>query len=319
MRKNDFRILFMGTPYFAAYNLEYLLKHDYNIVGVVTAPDKKAGRGLKIKESEVKKTAQKYNLPILQPQKLKNPDFVRDIKELNPHLIIVVAFRMLPKEVWQFPPYGTINLHASLLPNYRGAAPINWAIINGEKETGVTTFFINENIDTGNILLQEKVNISPEETAGSLHDKLMETGAELLEKTVDKIMNGDIIPIPQDEISLSEIKFAPKIFKEDCKINWKNNTQQIYNFIRGLSPYPGAWSNIKINEKETEAKILYASAIYGKDKNIMSGEIKIENGILHIATTDGYIVPIEIKLASKKAMDNRAFINGYKKSKLFFY
>ena len=247
MSGKGLRIVFMGTPGFAVATLKAIVEAEYNIVGVITAPDKPAGRGRKIQESEVKKYALDKGLKILQPEKLKNPEFIAELESLKPDLQIVVAFRMLPEIVWQIPKIGTFNLHGSLLPQYRGAAPINWAVINGEKATGLTTFLIDKEIDTGRILLQKEVEILNIDSAGSLHDKMMIIGAELVKETVELIATGDFNAKPQEAFfaNAEELKHAPKIFKEDCKIDWSRDASQIYNFIRGLSPFPGAWTSLK--------------------------------------------------------------------------
>jgi methionyl-tRNA formyltransferase len=241
---NDLRIVFMGTPEFAVSSLDRLLSAGYNIVAVVTAPDKPAGRGLTLHQSDVKKYALSKGLKILQPEKLRDPDFIEKLTALKPDLQIVVAFRMLPEVIWKLPSLGTFNIHASLLPQYRGAAPINWAIINGEMETGVTTFFLNEKIDAGNIILSETVQISPDENAGELHDRLMHTGADLVVKTIQSIQQNSYKTTEQEKLTIDNIKSAPKIFKQDCKIDWSKSNDNVYNFIRGLSPYPGAFTEI---------------------------------------------------------------------------
>ena len=237
------RIIFMGTPQFAVPSLHKLYEAGYDIGGVVTAPDKPAGRGMQLTESAVKKYAIGKNIKILQPEKLKDPAFIAELKSLNADVQVVVAFRMLPEIVWDMPPMGTINLHGSLLPQYRGAAPINWAIINGEKETGVATFMLQHEIDTGNILLQEKININDDETAGTLHDTMMDAGAELLLKTIKELEKGNLKEVEQPYISNMDIlHHAPKIFTETCEINWNKSVDEIYNLIRGLSPYPAAFT-----------------------------------------------------------------------------
>ena len=236
------RIIFMGTPEFAVPSLNKLYEAGYDIVAVVTAPDKPAGRGMRLTQSAVKKYALEKNLKILQPEKLKNPSFIEELQSLKADVQVVVAFRMLPEVIWNMPPLGTINLHASLLPQYRGAAPINWAIINGEKQTGVTTFKLQHEIDTGNILLQEKINIADDETAGSLHDKMMIAGAELLLKTINQLEAGTLQEIAQSNVPVSPLLHAPKIFTETCEINWNNEVNEIYDLIRGLSPYPAAFT-----------------------------------------------------------------------------
>lgn len=245
----------MGTPGFAVTSLDALVKSGANIVAVVTAPDKPAGRGLSVKEPEVKQYAVAHNLKVLQPEKLKSPDFINTLQNLQPDLAVVVAFRMLPEIIWSLPKNGTINLHASLLPQYRGAAPINWAIMNGETKTGVTTFFIEKEIDTGKVIARKEVEILPDDTAGTLHDKLAEVGALLLTQTVESIQNNSYTSIPQ-EITEQQLKMAPKIFRDDCRINWNRPVADVYNFIRGLSPYPGAWTIIKTGDDEKILKIL---------------------------------------------------------------
>jgi len=249
----DLKIVFMGTPHFAVSILKVLVEHNYNITGVITAPDKPAGRGRKLQQSAVKDYALSVGLPVLQPTNLKDLDFIEELISLKANLQIVVAFRMLPRVVWEIPEYGTFNLHASLLPNYRGAAPINWAIINGEEKRGVTTFFIDEKIDTGEIILQEEIEIDKTETAGELHDKLMGLGSKVVLQTVSLIENGDAQT--QKQIENKNIKTAYKIFKDTCKIDWSKNIQDIYNLIRGLSPYPTAWSSLINNEEEISIKI----------------------------------------------------------------
>ena len=305
------RIVFMGTPEFAVASLDKLFEAGYNIVGVVTAPDKPAGRGMKLSESAVKKYAAEKNLRILQPVKLKAPDFIEELSSLKADVQVVVAFRMLPEVVWNMPPMGTINLHASLLPQYRGAAPINWAIINGEKETGVTTFKLQQEIDTGNILLQERISISPDETAGTLHDRMMETGADLLLKTIQQLEAGTLKEIPQHSpspISNLPLHRAPKIFPPDCEINWNQPTDKTYNFIRGLSPYPAAFTYLK----GKKLKIFSAEKEPGNDKNKPGAIITDYKSYLKFATSDGYIELREIQLEGKKRMNIEDFLRGWR-------
>jgi len=304
----DLRIVFMGTPDFAVATLKTLVENNFNIVGVITAPDKPAGRGQKLNESAVKQFAVSQNLTVLQPANLKNDDFLNELKKLNANLQIVVAFRMLPKVVWQMPEYGTFNLHASLLPNYRGAAPINWAIINGETKTGVSTFFIDEKIDTGDMILQENININPEENTGSLHDKLMLIGSELVLKTVNLIQNGAVKTIPQTESS--NIKTAYKLDRDNCKIDWNDSLENIYNLIRGLSPYPAAWCSLLNGNDTLDIKI------YSADKEQLSHENAIGTIIstkkeLKVAVSNGYIIIKELKLPGKRTMDVKSLLNGY--------
>jgi methionyl-tRNA formyltransferase len=305
---SELRIVFMGTPDFAVATLKALVENNYNIVGVITAPDRPAGRGRKLNESAVKVYAKSKGLTILQPTNLKNEEFLKALKALRANLQIVVAFRMLPKVVWQMPVKGTFNLHASLLPNYRGAAPINWAIINGETKTGVSTFFIDEKIDTGDMILQEESEILPEEDAGSLHDKLMAIGSQLVLKTVSLIEMGQVETIPQRETK--DIKTAYKLNKENCKINWKQSLDHIYNLIRGLSPYPAAWSQLINGEEKLDVKIMKV------EKELIShslpvGKIITTKKELKVAVTNGYIIIKEIKLPGKRAMDVKSLLNGY--------
>ncbi len=302
------RIVFMGTPPFAVASLKALLNAGYNIVGVVTAPDKPAGRGQKINQSAVKIFATENNLNVLQPEKLKHPEFLAQLKALNADVQIVVAFRMLPEIVWAMPAKGTINLHGSLLPQYRGAAPINWAIINGEKESGVTTFLLLQEIDTGNILFLEKVAIANNTTAGQLHDELMEVGAVLIVKTVKAIETGNYVEQTQDAFNPDELKHAPKIFKENCLINWENTNAQVHNLIRGLSPFPTAYTYI--NDKilkifETEKEDI--------TPNILPGNYLTDGKtFLKFATANGYLLLKDVQLEGKKRMAIADFLRGIK-------
>ena len=303
----DLRIVFMGTPDFAVTILKHLVENNYNIVGVITAPDKPAGRGRKLNESAVKKYAQSKELTILQPRNLKNTAFHHDLEELNADLQIIVAFRMLPKAVWKMPNLGTFNLHASLLPAYRGAAPIHWAIINGEIKTGVTTFFIDDKIDTGEIILQKEIAINIDETVGSLHDKLMFSGANLVTKTVDLISEGSITTSKQPEL---EEKSAPKLNPENTKIDWSDSLNTIYNKIRGLNPFPAAWTSIKNEEEEITAKI-YAIRKEVNEHHYKLGRIITSKKELKVAVTGGFIIIDEIKVSGKKKMDAKSLLNGY--------
>jgi methionyl-tRNA formyltransferase len=302
----NLRIIFMGTPEFAVPSLDLLYKEGYDIVGVVTAPDKPAGRGMKLSESEVKKYAVANNLKVFQPEKLKHPDFIEQLRELNADLQVVVAFRMLPELVWNMPPLGTINLHASLLPQYRGAAPINWAIINGEKETGVTTFKLQHEIDTGNILLREKIKITDDETAGSLHDKMKAFGAKVLLRTVQQLHNGTLQEHPQRHSS--KLCPAPKIFPEDCKINWNQEVAEINNFIRGLSPYPTTFTFL--NGKKL--KIFSAEIEQFPGLDIPGNFITDRKSYLKFAARDGYISVKELQLEGKKRMRVADFLRGWR-------
>ncbi|MCB0502433.1 MAG: methionyl-tRNA formyltransferase [Bacteroidetes bacterium] len=298
------RIVFMGTPDFAVASLDILVQHNYNVVGVITAPDRKAGRGRQVSTSAVKNYALANGLNILQPTNLKHPDFLKELADLKADLQIVVAFRMLPEVVWSMPSKGTFNLHASLLPQYRGAAPINWAVINGEKETGVTTFFIDHKIDTGDLLFQEKVAIQPDETAGQLHDKLMTIGAALVLKTVRAIEQDNIHPIPQRQVTDS--KHAPKLFKEDGLIDWTQTTEQIYNKIRGLSPYPAAYTYL--NDKLLK---IYETGFQHTIHNFIPGTIESDGKTyLRFYTVDGYIDLLQLQLEGKKRMVIEDFLRG---------
>ncbi len=306
----DLRIVFYGTPQFAKTTLEHIVNAGYNVVAVVTAPDRPAGRGRHLKESEVKKFAIKKGLKVLQPGNLKSEDFIAELRAVNLNLQVVVAFRMLPKIVWQMPQYGTFNLHASLLPDYRGAAPVNWAIINGETVTGVTTFFIDDKIDTGNIILQEKAAISPDDTAGILHDTLMILGSKLVLKTIALIEGGDVKTQPQEQLVTSTLKLAPKIFKDTCKINWHQSMIDIYNKIRGLSPYPGAFTTINNGEEIVNLKI-YAAEMLLKPHDFSVGSVIQKGKELLIAVDKGFVKIMELQLAGKRKMPTKNLLNGY--------
>ncbi|WP_310994119.1 methionyl-tRNA formyltransferase [Aequorivita marina] len=302
------RIVFMGTPEFAVGVLEKMIASGKNVVGVITAPDRPAGRGRKLMASAVKKYAISENLPVLQPTNLKEKAFLKELKALNANLQVVVAFRMLPKQVWQMPEYGTFNLHASLLPQYRGAAPINWAIINMEEKTGVTTFFIDEKIDTGEIIANKPVLIKNDETAETLHDKLMATGSNLVLETLTLIESGQANPKPQPQNNA--LKDAPKLTPENTRIDWQKPGAQIEAFIRGLTPYPVAWSILLNTGEKLKAKIY--SADFEKvqhDKTI--GQIETSKKELKVACLDGYIRIKEIQLPGKRKMEVSALLNGY--------
>lgn len=303
----DLRIIFMGTPEFAVAGLDALVKAGCNVVGVITAPDKQAGRGLQLQQSAVKKYAVDNNLHILQPEKLKDPAFIEALKELKADVQAVVAFRMLPEIVWNMPALGTINVHGSLLPQYRGAAPINWAVINGEKFTGVTTFKLKQEIDTGNILLSEKIAIEEDDNAGTVHDKLKEVGAALLFKTILLVADDKLVEIPQQE-SVEEIKHAPKLFTETGNIDWNKNVEEIYNLIRGLSPYPAAYT--KLHNKTL--KIFAGEKLLDKP-DISPGTFKTdEKNFLRFAGANGYINVTTIQLEGKKKMEIKEFLRGYR-------
>jgi methionyl-tRNA formyltransferase len=303
----DIRIVFMGTPDFAVTILKHLVDNNYNVVGVITAADKPAGRGRKLNESSVKKYALTQNLKILQPTNLKNEAFLNDLKNLNANLQIVVAFRMLPKVVWQMPEYGTFNLHASLLPDYRGAAPIHWAIINGETKTGVSTFFIDDKIDTGEIILQEEIPVLNDETVGTLHDKLMFLGASLVAKTVTLIAEDNIKTKKQPEL---EEKSAPKLHSENTRIDWSLSLDTIYNKIRGLNPFPSAWTILLNNEEEISAKIYEVEKVE-ESHNLEAGSIITSKKEMKVAVANGFINIKGIKLAGKKKMDAVSLLNGF--------
>ena len=306
-KKREMRIVFMGTPQFAVTILDHIVKKGYNVVGVITAPDKPAGRGRKINTSAVKDYALENNLNLLQPTNLKNESFLTQLKELNANLQVVVAFRMLPKVVWQMPEFGTFNLHASLLPEYRGAAPINWAIINGDKKTGVTTFFIDEKIDTGEIILQKEIKISSTENVGSLHDKLMVLGAKLVSKTIKKISLNKISTKPQPNKDLKE---APKLNKDNCQINWNQKIKKIYNHIRGLDPYPLAWTTLYNDKEEFQVKVYKAKKEKIKHNDTI-GKIIFTKKELKVAAKNGYIHIEELKMQGKRKMDSISFLNGF--------
>lgn len=301
------RIVFMGTPDFAVGILDEILNKGYEVVGVITAADKPAGRGQKLNESAIKKYALEKGLPILQPTNLKSEDFLKQLKELNANLQVVVAFRMLPKMVWDMPKFGTFNLHASLLPDYRGAAPINWAIINGEEKTGVTTFFLDEKIDTGQIILQQETDILPNETAGELHDKLMVLGAKTVIETLNIIEKNQVVTKNQP---VEDTKTAYKLNKENCRIDWNNSTQKVYDHIRGLHPYPSAWSLLNHNGKELNVKIYSIEKETINHSNLIGKIITDNKKELKVATKDGYIKILEMQLPGKKRMKMYEILNG---------
>ncbi len=308
------RIIFMGTPEFAVASLEILIKNKYHVVAVVTSPDKPAGRGQQIQQSAVKEFALQHNLKVLQPANLKDESFLNELKALKPDLQIVVAFRMLPETVWNLPPLGTYNIHASLLPNYRGAAPINWAIINGEKETGVTSFKLKHEIDTGSILLQEKVSIGDEMNVGELYHVLMQTGADLLLRSIKKIEEGKIVLTEQNKLLKSgeEAKHAPKLFKENCKIDWSKRGKDIHNLIRGLSPYPCAWTELNSSNETKTAFKIFASKFQEEKHELKNGHILSDKKIiLKVACTGGFIHITELQMAGKKKLHVTEFLKGF--------
>lgn len=303
-------IVFMGTPAFAVASLSALLAAKMNVVGVVTAPDKPGGRGMQLQQSAVKQFAITHNLPLLQPEKLKSPEFFEALSIWKPDLQVVVAFRMLPEKIWSFPPMGTLNVHGSLLPQYRGAAPINWAIMNGEKETGVTTFQLQHAIDTGDILLQDRIAIFENMTAGELHDTMMEVGAHLLVKTLNGMINNSISSVPQSEtVSGVEIKHAPKIFTKDCEINWELSVEKVHNHIRGLAPFPGA-----ITKVDGKIVKLYSTNIVHEIPNELPGTFVTDgNTFAKFACKNGYLNINDIQWEGKKRMPIADFLRGYRK------
>ena len=314
--KESLRIVFFGTPDFAVESLRRLVEGGYNIVGVVTMPDKEAGRGHKLLQSPVKQYAIEHGLRLLQPERLKNPQFVEELRSLKADLQIVIAFRMLPEVVWNMPPLGTFNLHASLLPKYRGAAPINWAVINGETETGVTTFFLKHEIDTGDIIQQRRIPIGDNDNVGIVHDKLMMMGADMVIETVDAIINGTVKPIPQDELCKAgtEASPAPKIFKDTCKIDWEKTMHEVRNLVRGLSPYPAAWTEITDSTGITHtAKIFEVSLTDEPQAGRPAGEMwSDKSGRLLVACRDGVISIDQLQLAGKKRMSAADFLRGFR-------
>ena len=315
MTGKELRIVFMGTPGFAVASLRALVENGYKVVGVITAPDKPAGRGKKLTESEVKKYAVEMGLKVLQPEKLKNPEFLEELKSLQSDLQVVVAFRMLPEAVWNMPRLGTFNLHASLLPQYRGAAPLNWAIINGENKTGVTTFLLDHKIDTGKILFCREVQLGNNDKVGDLHDRLMEIGAELVLETVEALAKGNVKPIPQSDIlDDTKIKHAPKIFKEDCKIDWTKDVETVRNLIRGLSPFPAAWANLvhKESGRTISCKIFFAEPVIA-DETTKPGTIDSDDETyLNVACGGGWIEITDLQLSGKKRIETADFLRGFR-------
>lgn len=313
MNKEELRIVYMGTPDFAVESLRRLVENGYNIVGVVTMPDKPVGRHqTELSLSPVKQYAMQKGLPILQPEKLKDPVFIEELRSLKADLQIVVAFRMLPEVVWNMPRLGTFNLHAAMLPQYRGAAPINWAIINGDTTTGVTTFFLDHNIDTGRIIRCESTPISDTDNAGDVHDKLMVLGARLVTETVDDILSGHVSPIPQDELpDCSPLKPAPKIFKETCRINWRQDVKQVYDFIRGLSPHPAAWTTLLNGNRHITIKIYETEKEFCTHDSPCGSVISNGRNVFKVALKDGYLHLKVLQLAGKKRMSVVEFLRGF--------
>ncbi|MBO7243635.1 MAG: methionyl-tRNA formyltransferase [Alistipes sp.] len=313
MEAKKMRIVFMGTPEFASTSLRRLVAEGYNIVAVVTTPDKPAGRGQKLHESDVKLTAKELGLPILQPEKLRDEEFLANLKALDVDLGIVIAFRMLPEVVWAMPRYGTFNLHASLLPEYRGAAPINWAIINGDTRTGVTTFLLNHEIDKGAIIEQEPVDILPEDNIGTLYDKLMYVGADLVLRTVDKIAEGGYTTIEQVGVDESTLRPAPKIFKEDGRIDWSRGVVDIQNLVRGLSPYPAAWSPIFKSGEECGSLKIFATHVEPATMGVAPGSVKSDGkSYVAVAAADGWVYLDEVQMAGKRRMAIKDLLLGWR-------
>jgi len=313
-KKEEFSIVFMGTPDFAVASLKALLNAGYHIAAVITAPDKPSGRGKKPRSPAVKKFSEKAGLKVLQPVKLKDPGFLKALKNLHADLQVVVAFRMLPEQVWAMPPMGTINLHASLLPQYRGAAPIHHAIINGEKQTGLTTFLLQKEIDTGNILLQKKLEIGPEETVGELHDRMMVEGAKLLVETIEKLRDGKVTPIDQKKLITpgTILKSAPKIYKNDCRIQWNNDLDSVHNFIRGLSPFPCAFSELKSPKGEIFHVKIYRASREKSSKHLSPGAILTDGKTyVKVAVVDGFIRLLEWQLADRKRLETEEILRGF--------
>ena len=303
----DVRIVFMGTPDFAVAILDRILSDGHKVVGVITAPDKPAGRGRKLNQSAVKKYAVSKGLHLLQPTNLKNQSFLDELEALQANLQVVVAFRMLPKAVWSMPTYGTFNLHASLLPNYRGAAPIHWAIVNGEKTTGVTTFFIDEKIDTGEMILKKEVAIHPDETVGQLHDTLMHLGAEAVSETILQIQNDTVTTTKQPS---EDAKMAPKLNSENCRIDWSKPLETVYNHIRGLNPFPAAWTELHQGDQIISAKI-YAVRKTEEEHNLEFGALIVSKKEIKVATNGGYLLIDELKLSGKRKMATKDLLNGF--------
>ena len=312
MTKDELKIVFFGTPDFAVESLSRLVEGGYNVAAVVTMPDKQAGRGHHMVQSDVKKYALEKGLSILQPEKLKDETFVNQLREINADLFIVIAFRMLPEIVWGMPRLGTFNLHASLLPKYRGAAPINWAVINGETETGVTTFFLKHEIDTGDIIQQKRISIAETDNVGIVHDRLMELGAGMVIETVDAIINGTVKTIPQDELlNGAEPTPAPKIFKDTCLIDWNRPATAVYNHIRGLSPYPAAWTQFNKEDKDYQIKIYETSLPMDNSLNLQPGQIMVQNRKAFVGCSDGMLELKSIQLSGKKRMNVSDFLLGF--------
>ena len=313
MNKEDLKIVFLGTPDFAVESLRRIHEGGYNIVGVITMPDKPAGRGHKLLHSPVKQYAVANNLPLLQPVNLKDPQFVEELRALGANLFVVIAFRMLPEVVWSMPELGTFNLHASLLPKYRGAAPINWAVINGDTETGVTTFFLKHEIDTGDIIRQERIEIAPSDNVGDVHDRLMMLGAELTIDTIEHIIAGDLKPIPQDEILQgAEPTPAPKIFKDTCLIDFTQPAISVHNLVRGLSPYPAAWTTLELEDREPITIKVFETKVSDFNGPLTPGKFTIDGQHLYVDCKDSRVEILLLQPAGKKRMPSADFLRGLK-------
>lgn len=319
MKKEDLRIVYMGTPDFAVESLRCLVEGGYNVVGVITMPDKPAGRGHKLQFSPVKQYALEQNLPLLQPEKLKDEAFVEALREWKADLQIVVAFRMLPEVVWNMPRLGTFNLHASLLPQYRGAAPINWAVINGDTETGITTFFLRHEIDTGEVIQQIRIPIADTDDVGIVHDKLMMLGGKLVTETVDAILNDAVKPIPQEEMAVvGELRPAPKIFKDTCRIDWNQSVKRIYDFIRGLSPYPAAWSELLQPDGEAVVMKIFETEKIIQSHQLTPGTLLTDGKTyIHVAATNGFIGIRVLQLPGKKRLKTDELLRGFRLTEEF--
>ena len=314
MEKKDLKIVFFGTPDFAVESLKRLVEGGYNVVGVVTMPDKPAGRGHHLLQSDVKKYAVENGLHLMQPVKLKDEEFVNELRSLNADLFIVIAFRMLPEVVWAMPRLGTFNLHASLLPQYRGAAPINWAVINGDTETGITTFFLKHEIDTGEVIQQVRVPIADTDNVEIVYDKLMMLGGKLVVETVDAILNGVVKPVPQEEMAIvGELRPAPKIFKETCRIDWKQPVKKVYDFIRGLSPYPAAWSELVSPEGEVVVVKIFESEKVSEAHQLSAGTIVTDGKkYIKVAVPDGFVSVLSLQLPGKKRLKTDELLRGFR-------
>ena len=319
MKKEDLRIVYMGTPDFAVESLRCLVEGGYNVVGVITMPDKPAGRGHKLQFSPVKQYALEHSLPLLQPEKLKDEAFVEALREWKADLQIVVAFRMLPEVVWNMPRLGTFNLHASLLPQYRGAAPINWAVLNGDTETGITTFFLRHEIDTGEVIQQVRIPIADTDDVGIVHDKLMMLGGKLVTETVDAILNDAVKPIPQEEMAVvGELRPAPKIFKDTCRIDWNQPVKRIYDFIRGLSPYPAAWSELVQPDGETVVMKIFETEKIIQSHQLTPGTLLTDGKTyIHVAAADGIIGIRALQLPGKKRLKTDELLRGFRLTEEF--